>query len=131
MFMTEVLNKSLQEGEPDDYLYDYLHRSLVALDTLTQGLGIYPIQFLLGLAQQLGFGVQTAAELYAETATVSANPEALQAAFEQIATNGYGTDPKLPKALRQQLLDQLLYFYRYHIENWGELRSLAILKELI
>jgi len=44
---------------------------------------------------------------------------------------GGASDMVLPGDLRRRLLDQLLLYYRFHVEGLGELRSPAVLHQVL
>ena len=55
LFLCELLSKSIQEGETDLELFDFIHHSLIHLDELESNYADYPLKFALELSHFLGF----------------------------------------------------------------------------
>ena len=55
MFMSEVLFRTLREGEGGEDLFDWCRRNILTLDALKSDFANYHLRFLLELAVQLGF----------------------------------------------------------------------------
>jgi DNA repair protein RecO (recombination protein O) len=58
LFAAEVLGKCLREGHAQDEVYYFVEHSLLHLDAAEDGLAWFPLWFLLGLSQVLGFAPQ-------------------------------------------------------------------------
>ncbi|TNE79294.1 MAG: DNA repair protein RecO [Bacteroidetes bacterium] len=144
MFMLEILNRAIREEERNEKLFDFLWTSIQILDLKEQGIAPFPIHFLVQLSRYLGF--YPAAETYQEGycfdmeeggffLQVSATEEdkliaqslfkLLNKDFDQLE------EVKLGHAMRQQVLNLLLNYYRIHLHNFKEFNSPAILKEIL
>ncbi len=138
MFLSEVLYKALpEEGLADEALYDFLEKAISSLDRLQEGLQNFSLQFLLKLAQYLGFYTEDSLEMYQqlyENRLLPAPPEQFgeaQASLQQLALLPFAGDMAMAGAMRQQLIDHLLLHYQLHIEGFGKVKSLAILREIL
>src|SRR5690606_12079798 len=63
MFLNEVLNKTVKEESHSQNLCEFIISSLVTLDTLTEQVENFHLQFLLKLSGFLGFGAQTVQDI--------------------------------------------------------------------
>lgn len=139
LFLLEVLNKVLKEEDPHPDLYDFIEGSLVRLDKTENELGTFHIRFLCLLAMELGFhpgGNYMAVKPYfdmqegqsfAEPPLHHLYLEPRHAAFFFNQLEG----PPLNNAERRALLEKLLQFFALHIDNFGEIRSWTVLREVL
>jgi len=148
MFVVELLQHSLKEPEANPELFFLIEDTLKQLDrgsaTLTANL---PLYFTLHLAGELGFELQG---VYSKEAPVLDLAEGrftnelpnhphyilgeLAALTSDIANINFYNDLeniKLNKLVRRQLSDAYLQFLSLHISDFGELKSLAILQEIL
>jgi DNA repair protein RecO (recombination protein O) len=133
LFITEVLVKSLKEEAGNADLFWFLYQSILFLDGQPEGYENFPIQFLLKLAQYLGFAPQQARELMEQIGEVrlTESTEAESAALDALIGRDYDEYVRIPGAIRRNLLEHVLRFYQLHVENFNELRSLPVLKEMM
>jgi DNA repair protein RecO (recombination protein O) len=145
MFLTEVLYRSLKEEEANQDLFDFLVHSIQWLDTFEEPQSLFHILFMIQLTKYLGFypennysdhscyfdlrnGQYTGAEQihpYIINKEVSAElHKLLKRSFSNLGSF------KIDHDLRRQLTDSLLDYYRFHVQDFGKLRSIDILKEI-
>jgi len=144
LFLNEVLYRSVRHQGPDEQLFDFLFNGLILLDKTEEGLQVFHLQFLLKLTKHLGFYPDKAAEakpffdlkegLFTEVLTADAlviRPPETEF-WASLLHAGFGnTSLRIPAAVRHSLINHLLNYYRYHIEDFGEIKSLPILEELL
>lgn len=139
LFLIEILNKVLNEEEAHPDLYDFIEGSFAKLDSTENGLSIFHIRFLLMLAMQLGFHPD---ENYSphqpyldlQEGICLAEPPMHHFYLEPRLTACFFNQleaPALVAAERRQLLDKLLQYFALHIDNFGEIRSLEVLSEVL
>ncbi|MBI1192624.1 MAG: DNA repair protein RecO [Bacteroidetes bacterium] len=147
LFLTEVLGKCLRDEHAQEGLFPFLEERLLELDACEQGLNLFPLRFLLNLSQQLGFQPQGQFSEHTpwfdlqEGLFAAARPAHGYALFAEesqvlhyLLEHPHAQEAAplvLPGALRQALMDNLLVYYRFHIEGFGLLRSPAILHEVL
>ena len=145
LFLSEFLYYAIK-SEPDAHaIFDYLERSLEWLDTAEHGFSNFHLVFLLRLTRFLGFapnihhatpGCYFDLRASCFTEQVPAHPDFLSAADSALI-------PKLMRmsfanmhvfkfsgAERSHLLENINTYYRLHLPDFPELKSLAVLKEL-
>ncbi len=139
LFLIEILNKVLNEEEAHPDLYDFIEGSFVRLDTTESELSTFHIRFLSLLAMELGFhpgGNYSTTKPYFdlqegqsldEAPTHHLYLEPRHAAFFFNQLEG----PALNNVERRALLEKLLQFFALHIDNFGEIRSWNVLKEVL
>ena len=144
LFVQEVLYKVLRGEAADAELFHFLDDALEAMDTGPE-VRNFPLVFLLRLSGQLGFLPAPPAvgedrfdlkegEFIQGTAPHghTMGPP-LSGYLAQLLTEELGTPSgtPIPTAHRRALLDHLLLYYRMHVEGLGELRSPAVLHQVL
>jgi DNA repair protein RecO (recombination protein O) len=126
MFINELLNKTVKDESHIAEVFQFLFDSLVSLDTLHEGYENFHLIFMLKLSRFLGFGVYNVNEVVGGKV---ADEETERVIAELIRAN-YDTPLKISNTLRRNSLDLLLKFYSEHMENFGEMKSVQVLKEV-
>ncbi len=142
LFLSEVLASSLKEEEPDPALFEYVHASLIWLDTHSQ-VADFHLLFLMRLTRFLGFHPDSkhAGQEYFDLVEGSfsnsrpLNPylsdKKLDLFRSLIGTNFDGVvGLRLNAEKRQALLEILLAYYELHLPGFKKPRSLNVLKDV-
>jgi DNA repair protein RecO (recombination protein O) len=144
LFVQEVLVKLLRGEAADPQLYGFLEEAVEQLDTRAD-LAHYPLQFLLQLSAELGFMPEP--PLPGEDRfdlkeghfmrggaqhghTLGPPLSHALATLLEVPLDGL-PQPRIPTAQRRDLLDHLLLYYRLHLEGMGEMRSPAVLNQVL
>ena len=145
LFLSEVLFRVVREQEPDSRMFQYLYESIHLLEYADKGIANFHLVFLLGLLQPLGIFPNV--ESYrlgdcfdmlngAFTATVPLHRHflnesettvfvrLLRIGFENMALFGFS------RLDRHTILQYILAYYRLHLPDFPEIKSLAILQSL-
>lgn len=130
LFLSEVLSKVLKEEEANPALFEFLCQSLQYLDRAAANFENFHLQFLWQLAAFLGFGAGSAAEFYQQLKVAGYIVPSFTELDSLIHTE-YGHPIVLHRADRRELLSGMLHYYQLHMENFGEIRSLQILQEVL
>jgi DNA repair protein RecO (recombination protein O) len=134
LFMTEILGKTLREEEANEPLFEFLEHSVLYLDHAENGFENFHIQFLMQFASFLGFGIERMEELNEELRQ-NHYPQLADRVEEQASAdlllNGYGVSVMLDRKRRATILGKIIFFYKIHMDNLGEIRSLDVLKEVL
>jgi len=140
-FLIEICRKAIKASDAYEDLYNYIVKGMIHLDNVEQGLGHFHINFLIGLAEKLGF------QLNNNYDSSHMNFDLSEGAFVPTITGHRLTldpdisqylhvylsqveNPQVPKHARLELLKQLVRYYKYHISDFGELKSLPIILSL-
>lgn len=145
LFIIEILQKTIKGEEEYQELFRYLLNTLQFLDQTTDSPANLHLHFLLEYASFLGFGpsgVQESSQRYfhlwdgrftpikedkyalnEEISTLIS--ELLHINIEEVHTLNLGREE------RNQLLRQLLNYYKLHIENFPEINSHRVLKDVL
>jgi DNA repair protein RecO (recombination protein O) len=127
LFLTEVLNKSVKEQTHAQELLQFLFEAFIRLDKMQAGAENFHLMFLVQLSRHLGFGAYHAREIL--TPFDSDQPE--QILLREMLRGNFDTPLQINHVQRRNLLDVLLRFYTVHIETFGEMKSLAVVRELV
>ncbi|UZD21867.1 DNA repair protein RecO [Algoriphagus halophytocola] len=133
LFMTEVTSKSIYENYQNENLFDFLQNCVIHLDSKEVSMAQFPLIFLIENARYLGFAPEKALGFLAESRSQPfSKSELLQAEvyLEALMKDSFSNQLKIGKGLRQKLLDHLLDFYSQHLDNPGNWKSLAILRQI-
>ncbi|MCP9769132.1 DNA repair protein RecO [Lacihabitans sp. LS3-19] len=132
IFINEVLNNSLKEHAENIPLFNFLLDSLKFLDQHEDQIENFHLYFLINYCFYLGFGPENARDvveqLYDHAFPVN-DAEAEQ--IQKMISSDFGTLLNIGKKMRLKLLELLLVYYKIHVENFGDLRSLGVLKEVL
>ncbi len=144
MFLGEMLSHVLKEEEANEPMFQFLFDALVDLDQRQEGLGNFHLVLLYRLCAYLGFAPEPPppdAEFFdlLNGVYVAYEPPHFHflrqhetGLWQQLHhfSRGDQDQLKLNGVDRSKLLDALVDYYRLHLTDFGELRSLPILKEL-
>ncbi|RAW02799.1 DNA repair protein RecO [Pseudochryseolinea flava] len=126
MFIAEILNKTVKEESHAQELCDFIITSMIILDTHEKTENFHLI-FLLKLSRYLGFGAQFVNEVLGGRFT----DEAIEKIIDQLIKADYTDVISMTIAQRREILELLVSFYADHVETIGELKSLAVLREIV
>lgn len=131
LFITEILTKTLKEEEENLRLYQFLEQSLKDFDKLDAGAEYYPLQFMTRFSFYLGFGLESVKDLEGQldenTYPIILDEKQRKAVQRWLLDDTIGATYPLNKQQRLTLLQVLLFYYKVHIVNFGELKSAEIL----
>ncbi|HQQ96204.1 MAG TPA: DNA repair protein RecO [Cyclobacteriaceae bacterium] len=125
MFLTEIINRTVKDQSQAEELGCFLIDSLIALDESSKPENFHLI-FLLKLSRYLGFGAQSNDEVLDGWPLDDGHTRSLQA----LLGADYSTVVPLSGTSRRILLDSILHFYAIHTDNFGEIKSVSVLKEM-
>jgi DNA repair protein RecO (recombination protein O) len=126
MFINEVLNKSVKEQSHPQEIFNFIAASLISLDAIEQPENFH-LMFLIGLSRHLGFGPNLASEVLGGRMVTMDEERVLG----QLITSEYTTVIPMTYQQRQNILAVLLRFYQAHSDGFGEMKSVAVLKEVL
>jgi DNA repair protein RecO (recombination protein O) len=127
MFINEVLNKAVKEENHAQELFEFLLHALILLDQQQRGFENFHLILLLKLSRFLGFGAHTIDALAGRT-FVNQEEEGL---LKKLIMADFETGLMLTTHQRRRVLDVVLQFYAQHIDSFGEVRSVQVLREVM
>jgi DNA repair protein RecO (recombination protein O) len=127
IFIGELLNKTVKEESHAQQLFDFLFDALAKLDAMKADYENFHLIFMLRLSRYLGFGVQHVNEVIGGRV---ANEET-ENLIKVLISADFETIVKITNIQRRLILELLLKFYSDHIENFGEVKSLSVLREVL
>ena len=144
LFVAEVAQKTLREPEPNPVLFEFLKACYQKLDQTDEKIANFPVWFLVKLSTYLGlFSVvnnlsEDCVFDYSEGRILGEIPTEhhyyfspqnthLLAAFLEL---DFETSARLDlnNQDRREFMNDMLRYYQYHIDNFGELNSILVLK---
>ncbi|MCB9262544.1 MAG: DNA repair protein RecO [Flavobacteriales bacterium] len=144
LFISEILNASLTEEEPNEELFLFLQNFIIVLDLESEKLANYPLYFLMHLCRYLGFypkGIYKEGQLlnlkeglfvdsgYQNTECIDAKSTLMWRKMMEISLHEW-SQTHLSKQTRTTLLDQLLLYYQYHGLHGKAIKSHKVLHEV-
>ncbi|WP_242926586.1 DNA repair protein RecO [Pontibacter vulgaris] len=141
LFLSEVVARTVKEEEENQPLFNFLFNAIIYFDEQEQGFENFHLLFLLQLSHHLGFGPSSGKEIVEQVA-FSANAQSLTSAPPVLALQAlevyydqllHATEPvEIPNGrVRRELLSVLIRYYQLHVDKLGEIKSLAILSEVL
>lgn len=125
LFINEVINKAVKEESHAKELCDFLIQSLINLDKIDR-IENFHLTFLIQLSRYLGFGPQNINEVLGGRMVSAEEEIILQRMLESDLVS-----PTMSYESRKNLLEALLRFYSSHIENFGEMKSVQVLHDVL
>ena len=143
LFAQEVCYRTLREETADPALFSFIQAALEAMDT-GDDIAHFPLILLTQLTKHLGF--------FPEPPTIGEDrfdlregcffsgtvhhehcmEPALSKAFASLLTVDFAHgSASIPSTTRRELLDQLLVYFRLHVDGFGELRSPEMLHQVL
>jgi len=127
IFINEVLNKTVKDESHAQDLCTFLMESLQALDRMTEKAENFHLMFLLKLSRLLGFGAYNLIEVLGPRAS----DQETERLLDQLIHADYNTSIPLTNTQRRAILELLLKFYADHIDTFGEMRSVQVLRDVM
>jgi DNA repair protein RecO (recombination protein O) len=126
LFISEILNKGVKDQSHAGELCDFLIESLIALDQ-SEKVENFHLVFLVQLSRWLGFQPQSTYEVLEGRVLDEGEEKALL----EILKADYSTPLQITNEQRRTLLDVLVFFYARHIDGFGHLKSVSVLREIL
>jgi len=143
LFMAEIIQKTLTDPEENKRLFEFIFNAFIFLDQTEESVANLHLSFMLHLMPYLGFmpdGAYSKASPFFDLkeGRFTGSPEHVILYMKDPLSSYLGQLLKLPfheshqlkisKTDRKLLLDDLLKFYRLHIENFNDIQSHIILE---
>lgn len=146
VFIIELSRNCIKEKEPNIHFFDFIKTNLIYLDNASEGLSFFTLLYLVKFSKYLGFYPH---DNYSDSHILF---DWREGCFVQpLDQNHYTTNERtsyfihqllntsldslneliLKKKERQVVMDLLLKYYKYHVESFKELKSYAVLEEIM
>lgn len=145
IFLAEMLYKTINEEESYPEMFDFIKNALLLFDFMETNLANFHLYFLYRLTEYLGFlpdtkrqGFENWFDLkkgivvpFEPSHPMFMNKEATQY-FCTLSTLKFSEIEsfKIPKRIREILLEKMVEYYQLHFEQLGEIKSLKVLHEV-
>jgi DNA repair protein RecO (recombination protein O) len=140
-FIIEVSRKALKSSDDSHHAYHYVMKGLIHLDNAQTDIAHFHIRFLIGMTRLLGFAINDnyspshpyfnlkdgAFQFTREDHRLSLDEDHSRYLHMYLNHTDYN---QIPRADRREILNRLVDFYKFHIEDFGNLKSLDILQSL-
>lgn len=127
MFINEVLNKAVKEENHAQELFDFILHALVYLDEQSSHYENFHLVMLIKLSRLLGFGAWNVQEVLGG----SASNQQEENVMDKLLQANYSDIISMSQETRRSLLDLILRFYSAHVDAFGEIKSVQVLKEVM
>ena len=146
LFINEVIYKSLKQEHEDEIMFEFIVKSIELLDHTEKGIANFHLIFLMKLTRFLGFYPDmtgaTTSPFFDLKNGVFVNHQPVHLFFIeekqikkwlQILSDSMDNflEIKLDSASRKYLLQKVIDYYSLHIDSFGEVKSHAILEEVL
>lgn len=143
LFAQEVFYRTLREESPDNALFNCVLQLLDEIDTSDRP-GHLPLLVLVRLAKHIGFlpempqpgddrfDLREGRFFHGPPPHAFCMEPMIALGFAELMRSAStGTELQLGPAVRKELLDQLLAYFRMHVEGFGQLRSPEVLHAIL
>lgn len=145
VFLAEILGKSIRETFPDERKYEFIKNSLLHFDLQEDGIVNFHLSFLLKLSNYLGFSITDEELEKLSQNSANSNTSAFFGNTSSQETKMLSSKPLLgllkqgylslseihiKNSQRREILNGLINYYRQHLENFGEVKSLEIFQQV-
>ncbi len=127
LFLNEIVNKTVKDQSHAQELCEFLIQSFTHFDLQQKNIENFHLIFLIRLSQHLGFRPTELAELMGGNFALDEE----QLILTKLLTANYADEMPMTNTQRRNILDLLVRFYVSHSDNFGELKSLSVVRELI
>lgn len=125
MFLSELLVKCLKEESANPKKFNFLLEQIALFDQIKEHIEDFHIGFMIELSAFLGFAPNRVEDFKSAGMRISSRQsEILNALLDSNKMPSKGED-------RSQLLDLLITYYQYHIDNFGAFKSINVLREVV
>ncbi len=147
-YMLEVLQRSLKQPENNPELFHFIENILITLDKCSNPLAAnLPLYFMVQLGREFGFELQGKFSAHNNTLDLQEGCFCTDIPHHPYYTDGVIAEHisavnavnnyevlenlKLNRDLRRQLLHVLQTYIALHVQDFGELRSAAVLQDVL
>jgi len=130
IFMSEVLLKTMKEEASNPLLFNYLSETIQDFDKVSSTYENFHLKFLIDLSGFLGFLPSSSKDILAGR-IVKPSTEQEEAFLQQIIQSDFHSAIKTDNQMRRICLEYILDFYASHVENFGEVNSVKVLKDVL
>lgn len=131
LFVTELLNQTLHEEGENEPLFEFIHDSILAFDTMQDDVENFHLQFLIQYSRYLGIKPESAGSMLKEIGHSKMNQESFNKIMDQLIDNRSIGMIKMGKSTRNEILMAIIDYYRYHFDSIKEIKSIQVLKEVL
>lgn len=145
LFITEMLQRCLKQPEENEPLFAFSSDALLHLDSAsTAATANYPLFFSLNLLHFFGFGLSSATTDISEVQnenfqkgnttqllSIDEKNSVLVNELLSVRMPEELAEFRISSATRNHLLDKILEYYRLHIPEFGNLRTLPVLRQIL
>jgi DNA repair protein RecO (recombination protein O) len=141
LFLSEMVSRTIREEEENPALFYFLFNAIVLFDEQEKDFENFHLVFLLQLSHHLGFGPSSGAEIVEQVAFSSSAQNATsapsvlvlqvhEALFDKLLHEP--DNAEIPNGrVRRELLAIIIRYYQLHVDKLGEVKSLAVLSEVL
>lgn len=127
LFINELLNRTVKDQSHPEEIFSFLFDSLVTLDLMSTHYENFHLSFLIKLSRFLGFGANFSQEVLGAR-LVSDEEEMI---LKQLLSSDYQERLIITNLQRRTLLEVMIRFYRQHLDGFGEMKSIAVLRDVL
>ncbi len=129
-FLLEILNKTVREETHHSDFFSFIRKSCITFDLMDSQYENFPVQFMLKLSQHLGLAIRCHRLLTDFSSEKISNTQETYRVIDKLISANYTEHIRADHQIRRNILEILINFYKFHVENFGIVHSLPILRQL-
>lgn len=130
LFLAEVCQKTLKEAVGNPPLFHFIRDHLVFFDQQQQAVDSFHLFFLTHLTSYLGFEIPSGEQFQhqlQEQGITFTSPELIDTLQKTTSPDQL----MLPTGSKRMLLEALIWYYKLHIQDFGEVKSWPVLRAVL
>lgn len=146
LFISELILKSIQDGQTDTELFHFIHHAIKHLDDMSGSCADFPLRFTIELSRHLGFApnINNYKEGYIfdlENGCFTPNNANIlylvdyqycSLFYKLCSINFFDVNTlNLKNEERRQLLDYMIAYFQLHVSGFNDIKSNEILKTVL
>ena len=131
LFLTELLNQTLKEEAENKQLFEFIHESILILDSTNENFENFHLHFMLLISRYLGIQPETAQDMLKEVGHSKSYDPLFAEKIDFFIHSNYEHYQKLSNSERNEILMLIINYFRFHYDSVREFKSISVLKEVL
>lgn len=146
LFISELISKSIQDGQTDTALFDFIRHALIHLDDMSDSCADFPLRFTIELSRHLGFApninnykegyifdLENGCFIPYSANTLYLIDNQYCNTFQRLCSiDFFDTNTvNLKNVERRQLFEYMTAYFKLHVSGFNDIKSSEILRTVL
>lgn len=129
-FIQDFLSRILKNEQSNEDLFRFISESFISFDHLQEGFQNFHLQFVLKIADHIGFSISRTKDLFEQIGKLHAPKELLEL-MDRLLNEEYGATIPLNVGHRREILKDVLAYFALSYEGMSDMPSLEIIRDIL